>query len=156
MGDGSLQAVRAAKAVEVPRLDDQLCFLFHATARAFTEAYRPALTKLGLTYPQYLVLLVLWEQDGLTVGDIGERLYLDSGTLTPLLKRLEARGVVVRKRDLVDERLVRVQLTKAGMQLRRAAQSVPQSLSCKLSLSPRVVEALRNGMDEIIRSLKAE
>ncbi len=156
MGDGNPHVEqRATKTTveDVPRLDDQLCFMFHATARAFTDAYRPVLSKLGLTYPQYLVMLVLWERDGLTVGDIGERLFLDSGTLTPLLKRLEVKGVIVRKRDLVDERLVRVSLTKAGTQLRRAAKSVPKALACKLSLPTKTVQALRSGMDEIIRAL---
>jgi MarR family transcriptional regulator, organic hydroperoxide resistance regulator len=138
---------------DVPRLGDQLCFLLHATSRAFDAAYRPVLAKLGLTYPQSLVMLVLWEQDGQTVSEIGQRLFLDSGTLTPLLKRLEAQGVVIRKRDLVDERLVRVNLTKTGSHLRRAARSVPAALSCRLSLDPHTVQALRSGMDEIMHAL---
>ncbi len=156
MGDGNPHAgapATEAMTGDVPRLGDQLCFMFHATSRALTDAYRPALTRLGLTYPQYLVMLVLWEQDGLTVGEIGDRLFLDSGTLTPLLKRLEVRGVVARRRDPVDERLVRVRLTKAGVQLRRAAKSVPKALSCKLSLPAPTVEALRSGMDAIMRAL---
>lgn len=107
------------------RLDRQLCFALHAASLAMTKAYKPHLEALGLTYPQYLVLLVLWETDDLTVSDIGERLQLDSGTLTPLLKRLEAAGCLHRLRDAEDERRVRVQLTKAGRQLRRKVQDIP-------------------------------
>lgn len=107
------------------RLDRQLCFALHAASLAMTKAYKPHLEALGLTYPQYLVLLVLWEHDDLTVSDIGERLQLDSGTLTPLLKRLEAAGCLTRLRDSDDERRVRVQLTKAGRQMRRKVQDIP-------------------------------
>ncbi|MGL5987666.1 MAG: MarR family winged helix-turn-helix transcriptional regulator, partial [Burkholderiales bacterium] len=93
------------------RLDEQLCFALYAASRAVTQTYQPYLSQLELTYPQYLVMLVLWEQDGLTVKNIGEKLLLDSGTLTPLLKRLEAIGYVSRKRSLQDERQVLVYLS---------------------------------------------
>ena len=96
------------------RLDVQLCFPLYAAARAMTQVYAPLLSKLGLTYPQYLVMLVLWETDGVTVKALGERLYLDSGTLTPLLKRLETQGLVRRERSKEDARSVRVHLTAPG------------------------------------------
>src|SRR5438270_12845677 len=98
-------------------LDNQLCFALYSTSLAMTKLYKPLLDELGLTYPQYLVMLVLWEGDGLMVSELGQRLYLDSGTLTPLLKRLEASGLVSRMRDVDDERRVRVHLTAAGRKL---------------------------------------
>ena len=96
------------------KLDRQLCFAVYAAEHAFTRFYKPRLEKLGITYPQYLVMLVLWEEDGLTVKQIGDRLFLDSGTLTPVLKRLEGAALVVRRRDDKDERQVRVRLTEMG------------------------------------------
>lgn len=110
-------------------LDRQLCFALYASSLAMTKLYKPLLDPLGLTYPQYLVMLVLWERDGLAVGEIGERLALDSGTLTPLLKRLEQAGLVMRLRDTADERRVRVALSAAGRALRTRAQAVPQALA---------------------------
>ena len=103
-------------------LDRQLCFAVYAASHAFNAAYKPFLDPLGLTYPQYLVMLVLWEADNLKVNEIGAKLHLDSGTLTPLLKRLEAAGYLKRTRDASDERQVRVSLTKSGvnLQIRRA------------------------------------
>ena len=112
------------------QLDDQLCFALYRASHALTRAYAPLLEPLGLTYPQYLVLLVLWEGDGLSVKDIGERLRLDSGTLTPLLKRLEQQGLVVRRRGEDDERVVRVHLTPAGRGLRARARKVPTEVAC--------------------------
>jgi len=106
-------------------LDNQLCFALHSASLTMTKVYKPHLDALGVTYPQYLVLLVLWERDGLAVSDIGERLYLDSGTLTPLLKRLQAQGLVDRSRDPRDERRVVVRLTEAGRQLQDAAAAIP-------------------------------
>lgn len=107
------------------RLDNQLCFAVYAAAHAFGRAYRNLLGQHDLTYPQYLVLLVLWEEDGLTVKEIGTRLFLDSGTLTPLLKRLEASGRVRRARDRVDERQVSIFLTEPGERLRGALACIP-------------------------------
>ena len=109
-------------------LDNQLCFALYSASLAMTKAYKPHLDAVGLTYPQYLVLLVLWEQDDQTVSEIGDRLYLDSGTLTPLLKRLEASGYIQRQRDPEDERRVRIVLTTTGKQLKRKVQAVPQTL----------------------------
>lgn len=110
-------------------LDRQLCFALYAASLAMTKLYKPLLEPLGLTYPQYLVMLVLWQEDGLGVGEIGERLTLDSGTLTPLLKRLEQAGLLTRLRDAADERRVRVALSASGRALRRRAQSVPQAIA---------------------------
>ena len=106
-------------------LDNQVCFALYSTSLAMTKLYKPLLDAIGLTYPQYLVMLVLWEQDGPTVSELGERLFLDSGTLTPLLKRLEASGLVERQRDPQDERRVRITLTPGGRALRDDAESVP-------------------------------
>lgn len=106
-------------------LDNQLCFALYSTSLAMTKAYKPLLAALGLTYPQYLVMLVLWEQDDVPVSVLGERLYLDSGTLTPLLKRLEAAGWVRRTRCAQDERRVQIALTEAGRQLKVQATPLP-------------------------------
>ncbi len=105
-------------------LDNQLCFALYSTSLAMTRLYKPLLDELGLTYPQYLVLLVLWESDGLSVSELGERLYLDSGTLTPLLKRMEAAGLLTRIRAVEDERRVHITLTAAGRKLKTKAANV--------------------------------
>lgn len=109
-------------------LDHQLCFSLYAASLAMTRRYQPLLTELGLTYPQYIALLALWEHDDVTVSALGDRLALDSGTLTPLLKRMETSGWVTRERDAADERRVRVRLTPAGRALRDRAQHIPTSL----------------------------
>lgn len=109
-------------------LDNQLCFALYSASLAMTKLYKPLLEALGLTYPQYLVLLVLWEQDGITVSALGERLHLDSGTLTPLLKRMEQADLLVRQRSTEDERRVQVGLTTAGRKLKSKANSVPACL----------------------------
>jgi DNA-binding MarR family transcriptional regulator len=118
-------------------LDNQLCFALYSASLAMTKVYKPLLAPLGLTYPQYLVMLALWEDDGLTVGALGERLALDSGTLTPLLKRLETQGQLSRERDVQDERRVIVRLTPAGRKLKARARRVPQEIGrasgCELS-----------------------
>lgn len=108
----------------VLRLDRQLCFALYSGSLTMTKLYKPVLDPLGLTYPQYLVLLVLWETDAIGVGELGTRLFLDSGTLTPLLKRMEASGHLLRKRDPDDERRVVVSLTPAGKALRRKARPI--------------------------------
>jgi DNA-binding MarR family transcriptional regulator len=106
-------------------LDNQLCFALYSASLAMTKVYKPLLDDLGLTYPQYLAMLVLWERDGLMVSELGDRLSLDSGTLTPLLKRLETGGLVSRVRDVADERRVRVRLTAAGRKLKGRAGKIP-------------------------------
>ena len=111
------------------RLENQFCFALYSTSLAMTKIYKPILDAIHLTYPQYLVMLVLWEEDGLTVSEIGKRLFLDSGTLTPLLKRLEATGLLARLRDTEDERRVRIKLTAAGNSLRVKATEIPSCIS---------------------------
>lgn len=113
-------------------LDEQLCFALYAASRALTRAYAPLLEPLGITYPQYLVLLVLWETDGVSMKRLGERLELDSGTLTPLLSRLERQGLVKRSRSPEDERLALVHLTPAGKALRTKARKIPTALACRM------------------------
>lgn len=114
------------------KLDNQLCFALYSTSLAMTRLYKPLLDELGLTYPQYLAMLVLWEKDGLMVSELGERLYLDSGTLTPLLKRLESSGLISRIRAVEDERRVHITLTAAGRKLKTRAARIP---GCILSAS---------------------
>ena len=132
-------------------LDNQLCFALYSASLAMTKLYKPLLDELGLTYPQYLALLVLWERDGVTVSELGERLSLDSGTLTPLLKRMEAAGLVARLRDAADERRVLIRLTAAGRRLKSRAQRIPgcvlQAAQCNVADAmalTRQVQALRN------------
>src|SRR5258707_1845166 len=128
-------------------LGNQLCFAIYSTAHAFNRAYKPLLGRLGLTYPQYLVMLVLWEGDGLSVKDIGERLFLDSGTLTPLLKRLEAAELIKRTRSTEDERQVLIALTPQGHALREKAKAVPQSILAASACSVGELLAMK---DEIV------
>jgi DNA-binding MarR family transcriptional regulator len=120
-------------------LDNQLCFALYSTSLAMTRLYKPLLGELGITYPQYLVLLVLWEQDGLSVSALGERLFLDSGTLTPLLKRMESSGLVSRQRAAEDERRVHITLTPAGRALKEQAAKVP---GCILSATQCAIPEL--------------
>lgn len=138
-------------------LDDQLCFALYAASRAMTQAYRPALEALGLTYPQYLVLLVLWEGDDITLKELGARLMLDSGTLTPLVRRLEGRGWLLRARDAEDERRTRIRLTAAGRALRERAYSVPESLLCHVSDAAELeaIAALRDRIADLTARLRA-
>ena len=114
------------------RLDQQLCFALYSSSLLMTKLYKPLLAPLGLTYPQYLVLLVLWETDRIAVGELGTRLYLDSGTLTPLLKRMQASGLLTRTRAEDDERRVIVALSATGRALRRKAGHVPNHLACAI------------------------
>jgi DNA-binding MarR family transcriptional regulator len=133
------------------RLDAQLCFAVHATARAVVQAYEPLLSELGITYPQYLVLLVLWEEDGLSLSRLGERLYLDSGTLTPLTKRLESYGLVERKRATDDERRVEIRLTAEGRALRRKARGIPEKLLCRFDLDAHDAVRLRGELHALLQ-----
>jgi len=136
------------------RLDNQLCFALHAASRAMTGAYQPLLEELDVTYPQYLVLLILWEEDGARVSRLGERLYLDSATLTPLLKRLEARGLIERRRSAADERVVEVFLTAEGRRLKRRAEEIPRAAFCKTGLSLAELTRLRALLQELTRTLR--
>jgi len=136
------------------RLDDQLCFSLYAASNLLTRLYQPALRDLGLTYPQYLVLLVLWEQDDQTVGELCERLHLDSGTLTPMLKRMEMAGLLERRRDPRDERRVRIGLTSAGSALREDACSVPASIGGRFSQDPADLLRLRSMLQDLVTELE--
>ena len=135
------------------RLENQLCFALHAASRAMTGAYQPLLDELGITYPQYLVLLLLWEEDGSRVSQLGERLHLDSGTLTPLLKRLETHGLVERRRNTADERVVEVFLTSTGKRLKRRAMTVPAVMLCRTGLSIAELEKLRGTLQNLTKKL---
>ena len=134
-------------------LDHQLCFALYAASLAMTKAYKPLLAPLGLTYPQYLVLLVLWEGDGITVSQLGDRLTLDSGTLTPLLKRLEAQGLLQRLRDVADERRVLLRLTPAGAALRAQAVAVPQAIACATACDLQQIGALATQLHQLRQRL---
>ncbi|KOX15535.1 MarR family transcriptional regulator [Nocardiopsis sp. NRRL B-16309] len=136
-------------------LDNQLCFSLYAASRALTGLYRELLHDLGLTYPQYLVMLALWERDGLTVKDLSHALHLDSGTLSPLLRRMEQAGLLTRERDSDDERVVRVSATGAGRALSARAQDIPERLLCTAGLSPGRAGELRRALDEITRSVES-
>lgn len=133
---------RTPKVADWLALDRQLCFALYATSLAMTKLYKPLLEPLGLTYPQYLVMLVLWEGDGIAVSRLGERLALDSGTLTPLLKRLEAADLLQRRRDSVDERRVLVHLSAAGRALKARARGIPAAIGAAMACPVDEVVAL--------------
>ncbi|MBM6592441.1 MarR family winged helix-turn-helix transcriptional regulator [Microvirga pudoricolor] len=136
-------------------LDNQLCFTVYSMAHAFNRAYRTILAPFDLTYPQYLVLIVLWAEDGLSVREIGAKLFLDSGTLTPLLKRLEAQGYVRRARDKADERQVRISLTDEGRALQERASGVPQEIGCTLGMAGDEYRALLGQLADLRGRLQA-
>jgi DNA-binding MarR family transcriptional regulator len=136
-------------------VDQQLCFALYSASRAMTAAYRPVLTEMNLTYPQYLVMLVLWEEGHVTVGRLGERLQLDSGTLSPLLKRLEANGFVQRERSRHDERLVEVTLTPAGRRLEGRAQCIPEELGSATGMTQQEAADLRDAVRLLTDALTA-
>jgi MarR family transcriptional regulator, organic hydroperoxide resistance regulator len=145
-------------------VDQQLCFALYSASRAMTAAYRPVLTEMNLTYPQYLVMLVLWEEAAdarsnqeraVTVGRLGERLQLDSGTLSPLLKRLEGNGFVRRERSRDDERLVDVTLTPAGRRLENRAQCIPEELGSATGMTEQQAADLRDAVRHLTDALNA-
>ena len=135
------------------KLEDQLCFALYTTSNAMTRFYRPHLERLGLTYPQYLVMLALWERDKLMVKDLGARLGLDSGTMTPLLKRLENAGLVRRQRDAQDERRVVISLSAKGSALAAQAADVPTVIAGATGLSAAEIEALVERLAAVRRNL---
>jgi MarR family transcriptional regulator, organic hydroperoxide resistance regulator len=147
--------VHYGSVVTALRLNRQLCFALYSASRAMTAAYRPLLDELNLTYPQYLVLLVLWEEGRTTVGRLGERLQLDSGTLSPLLKRLEANGFIRRQRSRDDERTVHVTLTPAGRRLERRAQCIPERLFRSTGLTEREAADLRDAVWQLNEALNS-
>ncbi|ASZ12945.1 MarR family transcriptional regulator [Chitinophaga pendula] len=136
--------------MEQLKFENQVCFPLYAASRTVTAAYRPLLEKLGLTYPQYLVLLLLWETKALTVKQLGEKLWLDSGTLTPLLKRMEKKGLIRRERSKADERVVDILLTDAGVQLRRKAAKVPGQLLDELRMDAQELMTLKLLLNKIV------
>lgn len=141
---------------DVPlQLGNQLCFAIYSTAHAFNRFYRPLLDRLGLTYPQYLAMLVLWEEDGLSVKEIGERLFLDSGTLTPLLKRLQTAGLLKRTRSSEDERQVIVALTAQGEALKEKARAIPHSILAASQCSVAELVALKSQIVSLRDKLNA-
>ena len=141
------------KAKNPLQLDQQLCFALYSANLALHKVYRKLLSQLELTYPQYLVMMVLWERDRVTVSDIGERLFLDSATLTPLLKRLETAGLLVRYRATTDERQVIIALTEAGRALRERAQSVPEAVMCATDCSLDEIVSLKQQLEKLRGSL---
>ena len=134
-------------------LENQLCFPLYAASKEITRRYKPFLDPLGLTYTQYVAMMVLWEQDGITVGELGSKLYLDSATLTPLLKRLEAHGFVRRERSHEDERAVIVTLTDDGRALRERALEVPYCMAGCLEISPEDATELKMLLEKLLRSI---
>jgi DNA-binding MarR family transcriptional regulator len=134
-------------------LDNQVCFPLYSAANAMIRAYRPVLNAIGLTYPQYLVMLVLWQHRRLSVTEVGEKLRLDSGTLTPLLKRLEAKELVSRNRSSEDERVRIISLTERGLALRKEAQTIPESLQCQIDMPPEQAQQLKNLCLELLALL---
>ncbi|MEY2890770.1 MAG: hypothetical protein RJA98_678 [Pseudomonadota bacterium] len=144
-----------AAADAVLRLDGQLCFALYASSLAMTKLYKPLLAPLGLTYPQYLVMLVLWEQTPVSVSELGDRLYLDSGTLTPLLKRLQTAGWIERERDVQDERRVLLTLTAEGQALRAQARSVPLTLAERTGCSVTELQDLTQRLQALRARLTA-
>ena len=139
---------------ETPKLGNQLCFPFYVIAKEITGMYRPYLEELDITYSQYLVMMVLWEFERLTVNQIGEKLYLDSGTLTPLLKRLEAKSYIVRHRKKEDERVVEVFLTEIGDELKQKACAIPAKIQEKLNLSEEDLQNLKTTVDLLLNKLE--
>ena len=136
-------------------LDQQLCFALYSANLAMHKVYRKLLTQLDITYPQYLVMLVLWQQDSLTVSEIGERLFLDSATLTPLLKRLENAGLINRQRSREDERQVVVSLTDGGRALREQAESIPDDIQCASDCTEDEMYALKLQLNQLRDKLMA-
>lgn len=135
-------------------LEDQLCFLLYASSREMTKKYKPLLDKLEVTYPQYLVLLLLWEQDTLTVKKLGELLALDSGTLTPMLKRMEQNGLIIRERSTEDERSVMIKLTEKGLGLQEEACFIPDRISAMSGDDKKVVEDLKASLIQLLKTLQ--
>jgi MarR family transcriptional regulator, organic hydroperoxide resistance regulator len=137
----------------LPRVDQLVCFALYSTLHAVNKIYAPLLKPIGLTYPQYLVMLALWESDDVTVKAIGGRLHLDSGTLTPLLKRLESAGLLARARDPKDERQVKIKLTEKGRGLRKQAKTIPAQMARAMGRPPDELKAVRKELRRIRNAL---
>lgn len=152
--DTEIDKNKAAGSDDSLLLDNQMCFALYSTSLLMTKVYKPLLHELGLTYPQYLTMLVLWERDGMTVGEISTRLLTDPGSLTPLLKRLEAEGMLSRTRSRDDERVVIVQLTEQGRALREQACSVPDSILRASGQGEKDLQALQTHLLELRKNLQ--
>ncbi|MBE4949500.1 MarR family transcriptional regulator [Chryseobacterium culicis] len=139
---------------KTPKLENQICFPLYVIAKEITGLYRPFLDELGITYPQYLVMMILWDGDGLTVTHIGEKLFLDSGTLTPLLKRLESKGFIIRKRKKEDERVVEVFLDEAGKELQQKACEIPGKIQERLGIQPEELLHLKDTVLKILNKIE--
>ncbi len=148
MNADDISTTDVAEPCEALLLDNQLCFALYSTSLLMTKVYKPLLQALGLTYPQYLAMMVLWEQDGLTVGDVSTRLLTDPGSLTPLLKRLEGEGFITRTRSKEDERVVLLRLTEQGRALQQRAKQVP---GCILSASGLDLEKLQKIQSDLLQ-----
>ncbi|QRY78500.1 MarR family transcriptional regulator [Pseudomonas sp. PDNC002] len=140
---------------EALKLDNQLCFALYSTSLQMTKVYKPLLQELGLTYPQYIAMMVLWEEDGITVGEISSRMLTDPGSLTPLLKRLEAEGLITRTRSQADERVVQLRLTDKGRELRRQAERIPACILATSGLTLEGLLALQQELVELRKHLQA-
>jgi len=141
------------------KLDNQLCFPVYAASRLITREYQPFLDRLGITYPQYLVMMILWEEDSVAVNDIAKKLILNTNTITPLLKRMEKQGLVKRKRSRDDERKVMIQLTENGRKLQEEASLIPEQLAGRLSAGElKVIDLIRlkETLDSMIRLLSKQ
>ncbi len=139
---------------ELLKLDNQLCFSLYCASRAIIRAYKPLLDRLGITYTQYITLLVLWEQDSISVNRLGKRLTLDSGTLTPLLKKMEKSKLIARTRNPKDERQINISLTEKGKKLKNKAMEIPEQMLCKLPSDINEVFALRDSLKELNKHLE--
>ncbi len=135
------------------KLDKQLCFSVYVLHREIMQCYRPILKNIGLTYPQYITMMALWERDDLTVNQVGEILQLDNGTLTPLLKRLESKGYLTRKRSKEDERVVKIHLTEKGQKLKEQATCIPMELAKAMNLSIDEMMQLKNLSDKVVQKI---
>ena len=135
------------------KLENQLCFSLYATSREIIKLYKPFLDKFNLTYTQYVAMLVLWEDEKSTVKEIGKRLHLDSGTLTPLLKKIESMGLIKRYRDVNDDRVVIVELTQQGRLLKDQVTDVPREMACKINITMERAIELKKDLDELLNSL---
>ena len=137
-------------------LEDQLCFPIYATSRMITRMYQPFLEEIGLTYPQYLAMLVLWEKDEITVGQLGRRMLLNTNTITPILQKLKQKKIITKQRSKEDERVVTVKLTEKGILLKEKAASIPKNLIESINYSPDELTQIREIMWKFLRSFEAE
>lgn len=138
-----------AQSQKALHLDQQLCFALYSTSLAMTKVYKPLLDKLGLTYPQYLIMLILWQNDGLALKDVGEQLQIDSGALTPVIKRMEAMGLLIRSRNPQNERTLEIRLTKAGWAMRVQAAEVNRTVGVSCCMAEPEIHALRQELVQL-------